>query len=841
MAEKNHPAGGAAVSRLAGRSLRGNRTRNFFVITAIVLTTLLLTSVFTMAFNINRSMELTRMKTSGGDFHGSFKYLTPDEAERLARHPSIKEYAKAVLVGEAVNEAFRGTRIEVNAIDRQMADHSFIRFEDGGLPTGKDEIAMNTWALDLLGVPHRLGSEVELELEIDKKRVTRKFTLSGYYKADRYVAMSGLAFVSEAFVRDHLSGIDPEMTRRSGTYTNTTRLDVMFNNAFGIEGKIHKVLADMGIEADYGVNWAYTSVELLENPLDLLPYAALLLIIMLSGYLLIYNIFHISVVRDIKFYGLLKTIGTTPRQLRRIITIQANRLYLIALPVGLLLGYGVGCWITPMLTRFTGDELEMAYSASPVIFAGAALFSYLTVRIAASKPGRAASRIAPVEAVKFTGLGGQGRKKFKRSAGGAKLSRMALANLFRHKKKLWLMLASLSLSLILFGIVYTLISSLNVNKYLSSYIAGDFVVKELPDTSGAVSGTALTDELYRLLPGTEGITGVDRVYFSDEEMALTPGMKTMLAPLAEQESPEFPAYSNILERGRIGTQLYGVDPGWMDLIQKDDILEGSLDRDKFRTGKYVLISEAMLNVEGEYVTYYHPGDLIRLSGSEREYEVMALLNNDALYAAGTQVYPIGGFSWYLPADEFALSVKEPKLFSLTLHAEQAGLEQAGNAVRSLVDAHPELTMKSREDYIEEMQGFITVFKTVGYGLSFIIALIGVLNYINTVITGILSRRHEFAVLESVGMTRRQLKRTLLYEGTYGTLLVGAILGTAGLYLIHKIGKGISDNMAFTVFRMSVWPILSAIPVLLILSATVTLAAYRLLTKATVVERLREAE
>ncbi|MDU5949447.1 MAG: ABC transporter permease, partial [Paenibacillus macerans] len=81
-----------AVARIAGRSLKANRPRNLIIISAIVLTTLLLTSVFTMAFSINESMQLTKMKTSGGDFHGSFKYLKPEEADRLLQHPAIKEY-----------------------------------------------------------------------------------------------------------------------------------------------------------------------------------------------------------------------------------------------------------------------------------------------------------------------------------------------------------------------------------------------------------------------------------------------------------------------------------------------------------------------------------------------------------------------------------------------------------------------------------------------------------------------------------------------------------------------------------------------------------------------------
>ena len=85
-----------------------------------------------------------------------------------------------------------------------------------------------------------------------------------------------------------------------------------------------------------GVNWGYTSSQL-ESQLEpelMVAIAAFLLLVIFTGYLIIYNIFQISVAGDIRFYGLLKTIGTTPRQLKRIIRQQALLLCLIGIPAG---------------------------------------------------------------------------------------------------------------------------------------------------------------------------------------------------------------------------------------------------------------------------------------------------------------------------------------------------------------------------------------------------------------------------------------------------------------------------------------------------------------------------
>lgn len=162
-------------------------------------------------------------------------------------------------------------------------------------------------------------------------------------------------------------------------------------------------------------------------------------------------------------------------------------------------------------------------------------------------------------------------------------------------------------------------------------------------------------------------------------------------------------------------------------------------------------------------------------------------------------------------------------------------------VKALTDSTDELTLKSREDYKDELGGFIRIFKPSGMGLGLVIALIGVLNYINTVLTGVVSRRNELAMLESIGMTKKQLKRMLILEGFYTVLLTVLITSTLGVLLTYNLSKSITENMAFMVFQMSWLPFILTVPILLILAYTVTLRAYKTLSQASIVERLREAE
>ena len=121
-----------------------------------------------------------------------------------------------------------------------------------------------------------------------------------------------------------------------------------------------------------GVNWGYTGAQLasgLGRPGGGPPLPPMLLLILFTGYLIIYNVFRISVTNDIRFYGLLKTIGTTGRQLKRIIRYQALALSLAGIPVGLLLGWLVGAGLTPaVIGRLNG--VTNVVSVNPVPLCG---------------------------------------------------------------------------------------------------------------------------------------------------------------------------------------------------------------------------------------------------------------------------------------------------------------------------------------------------------------------------------------------------------------------------------------------------------------------------------------
>lgn len=835
------------ISRLIStRNLNANLGRKMLSIIAIVLTTLLITAVLTMALSINKSMELAVMKTSGSDFHGSFKYLNLTELKKLQNSSLVKESGTSLIVGEVSSPLLKNNHLEVLQVDENYAKHSFVKFIEGGLPIEENEISLNTWALDLLGLEHKLGERVQLNINIGDKVITKDFKVSGYYEADKNLAMSGLMFVSKKFTNNYLSNINPNDSIKNGTYVNTYQLNVLFKNSFNINKKLEKVLKETGLVVPTGINPAFTSTNTLESFMELLPFFIVILITMVSGYLLIYNIFYISVVRDVKFYGLLNIIGTTPRQIKKIISYQANVLYFIALPFGLGLGFLLGSILVPLISSLSNYSLNASYSTSPWIFISSAFFSYITVIVASRKPAKLAMRVSPIDALKFSEVRADTiPKKIKRTKQGAKIHLMALSNLLVNKKKLVLMVLSLSISIVLFSTIYIIISSFDLNKYLDTFISGDLMVQNevLVSISGEREGDPykLNDSIIKEIKSIDGVNSVDTVYYKYEKYPFDDTISSALTPLTKSAESN----SNIattIKRGFVPIDLYGIDPGWYKLIN-NHIIEGSFNKEKFDSGNYILISTTYFpGDKPELDTYYHPGDKIIIPSLNKSYEIMALLDSDALYAATTKHYSLYGFNSFLPTSE--MKVKQlirsdsASIVSATITTDPDKLDSVKKAITALIDTSDELTLKTRGDYVLELNGFIRTFKNIGYGLSVIIAIIGLLNYINTVLTGIIARKHEFALLESIGMTKRQLKQLLIYEGIYYILFTVLSLFSGGLIITYYLSKSISNSIEFTTFHMRWAPFFFALPMLLFFVVTIVIIDSRFISKYTIIERLK---
>ena len=130
---------------------------------------------------------------------------------------------------------------------------------------------------------------------------------------------------------------------------------------------------------------------------------------------------------------------------------------------------------------------------------------------------------------------------------------------------------------------------------------------------------------------------------------------------------------------------------------------------------------------------------------------------------------------------------------------------------------------------------------LGGVLSAVIAVVGILNFLNAVLTGMIARRREFAVLQSIGMTKGQLKRMLVYEGLLYTLAASGLSFLFAVVTEPLAGKMMENMFWFFRFHYTIWPVFLVTVFFVVIGLFLPQIVYYFACKKTIVERLKQAE
>ena len=846
------------IRTLTNRSFKANKTRNLIAVFAIVLTTVMFTSLFVLSQSMVENMRNMNFQQAGYNSHLSSGTMTDADAEKIVAHEAVRDYGKSTVIGVAENEELTGRQVEIRYADENYARSSFSYPTTGTMPVQENEIALDTITLDKMGLPYELGQEITLEWRKDltsDEYTTGTFVLSGYWDGNS-AAMASMAWVSEAFVQSQCAGIDQEAQLANGQVFGTVMLHLDLYSDSDLEGEAEQILADTGLsDVSLSPNAAYDSTMNQNIIREVLPMVICMVLVFASGYLIIYNIFQISVASDIRFYGRLKTLGTTKKQLKKMIYGQANRLSLIGIPIGLVIGYLLGAVLVPVM--ITGTTGEAKASAGPYIFIGSAVFAYLTVLISCMKPAKIAGKVSPMEALRYTDTGTTSKRKTKRSTDSASIPKMALANLGRNKKRTVTVICSLTLGLVLLSCVYAKNASFDIDKYMSQTVISDFEVEDssISSTFGTYNpyGTTISPELVQNIEGLSGLEATGRLYsqvFTHqigasalENIQTYYNADDRLAYIEATDAGLAEAYHDMIDSGECVSILYGVDGLILDTFAQDGrILDGTFDKDKFLSGGYVVMEAATGAEDSEKETQptYSVGDMVELNG--QQYEVMAIVADISTITEGVNSSTQDFLSFYLPADTFQSMYPDNtlrKLFFDVAEEYQPQAEEMLTSYRDNVDKSLNYTAKSTLNrHYQEQTRANTV---MGFAISLIIAFVGILNFINSMLTAIASRQKEFAMIQSIGMTKRQLRNMLIYEGLF---YAGITLFASFLLSALAVGVGVrmmvSTDWTAT-FHFTLLPLVICTPILIVFAILIPYICFKNLEKQSIVERLRATD
>lgn len=876
------------IRRLSRKSLYAYRKRNLIAILAIALTTVLFTSLFTIVLSINTSFETYQFRQLGGYNHGTFKEVNEEQILAISAHKNVKETGVRNAIGTITEGVFGKTPAELSYMDENCTKWSYAEPTTGRMPKNGKEVTMDTTALALLGITPALGAEVALTYDVgdksfDGETISDTFTLVGWWDYDDLMPVHYINISKE-----YMKEIEAQCIASGLVDAFRTDLNVMMASSVDIRGQMEKVDTDLGYTWEIwnqentvriGVNWGYTSAQLSEafDFETLVAILAFIVLVVFTGYLIIYNIFQISVTGDIRFYGLLKTIGVTPKQLRHIIRWQALLLCLVGIPLGLLLGYGIGVALLPVIIESTIiNDVSLTVSASPVIFVGSALFSLATVLFSCAKPGRIASRVSPVEATKYTG--NVQVKKKRRATRGAKVHQMAFGNLGRNRSKTALVVISLALSVVLLNTLYMFVGGFSMERYLAHSACSDFIVSTTDYFRFSHNADEFISEetIRQIEANTEQTTAgcgymlkgyVPNMYM-DEDKWLADTMRftspsdaqTLLAK-AQRKGDKFAQMAQIegidralfdklgVVEGDIAPMLDGNSRSIAIDVHVDDYgnvydLERYPQVGETATVTYIEEIKVIDTRTGEPCNENTPAeyiDSVITKSRDVDYTVCALVT--VPYSMSFR-YGSQGYSAVLPVEAMQRDSGQdvtPICYLFDTPDAQAEQEAEAYLARLTSGAVSTLMYESKETLRTGFRQYQSMFLLLGGVLCAIIGLVGVLNFFNAIMTSILARLREFAVLQAVGMTNGQLKAMLVYEGLIYALGSVGISFVLTLILNPLAGGLLEDVFWFFEARFTILPVLIVIPIFALLGFLVPAALYGQTTRESVVERLRETE
>ena len=787
----------AIIKKLASAQLKKERLKKIFTIIAIALATFLMSSVLLLVSGI-----ITVNRNGGNNITGSYHALISGIEEEQYQKLSVDVRVDLCGVTASIGSVRSGNdRLNISYSGDDALILNGLSVSGGKMPEKENEILIEQEFLTRQKINAEIGDTILLP-DPDSGG-EKSFIITGYLKTGAKGTDRSLyaAIVSEEYFleMDGWSHFSPAVMLRVNSDAK--------KNSGDVKNLISEIAADAGCQSAPSYNEAYLK---LSQPSALMVMAAIagLVVIVIAGILVIYNIFYISIVNSIKEYGQLRTLGMTEKQIKRLVLREGTLLMLPAIPIGLIAGIAVAYILIPH-----GFELWNVLWICPVVV----VLTCVTVRLSIRRPAKAAATVSPIDASRYE-QNNQPECKHRQH----KLTPGALAvnQVLRYKKKNLLTAASLVLTGVLLSGLSSVLSSINAEDMsLSGFARGQFILRisnqELMENPLEIlqKSGLFTEEVEKELTRLSGVQKI----MNDRHLPVS----------CDLQAPESDA------------EIVGFEKADMTLLQSC-ILNGKLpDYEQMASGNQMVIGRP-----NDFEEYFgvHPeaGSSVTLKifdgdhTKNLEFEIAAVLDESRIGNNGDKIDML-----LLPVASMQKIAHSNLTYQYVICVEDSFEQQAENEIDQIVSDNPRLSVDSLSAAIAQNENFLQGTQAA---LAIAIILIGcfsVMNLQNTIWTGIIVRRREFSLMRSVGMSQKQLSSMVHREGliVVGTgLVLSVIIGGGTGYVLCSFLKNNLMNYLNYQFPLGITILYCAIVILC--SLLITTGALKQQNRLSITEALR---
>ena len=828
----------ATIRKLANRNIIEHKFRHALNIIVVMCLTIFISAFEIVSSSTYSNVEEDYLKQNGNASQIQ-AFDVPLESFENFKMDNIEEIGQSVYIGNAVNDEFRNRPSELRYADSNYAEYMFSLPIQGRMPENKNEIAVDRSVLEDLEKDATLGTDITIYwLDEDKKEQSQTFEVVGIWEENSLYTTRNL-WVSKDFIKKMNTNIDLAFNLKSGKVNNKT---------------LDEVAEKLQIEEEQVIsNWVYEDNVQKQIRLETLVYKIGASFILLCGFLILYNIIAISIASDRKLYGRIKTLGASPKQVKLSVFYQYFFDVLIGIPLGLALGYILGSKMVPVVITSLDNDIHVY--ADVKNFISTILLILLVVFVSGIRPAYRACAVDPSDILsEENNLNFRG-KTHRRSPGVPALFELSLSNLVRYPKRNVIAIILLTVGLVLTSCVYVINHSFDISKYMAEIALSDITITEktLVESWGEYNpkGNTITKEFMEKLEASGGILEQGVLYSQDISLQTSETAYNNVIQYYEQNKCErlkymeqdvawTEGYQSFKQTGKCTATIFGIDGLLNDKItEKNRIIDGTIDKEKFLSGKY-MIAQGYSSDSGEYELQptYNVGDKISLNG--KEFEIMAIAEVPYPITEG-KTNPGSEFNltFYVPSSSFLEMYPENTPRKWFLNVEKGKENEIENILKPYMEKGvPIETEKTIEQNYNNATKSATLLQNI---VSIMILVIGIVNFANVIIISVTSRKKEFAMMQSIGMTKKQLRLLLMMEGINISIITLIISYFLSLVTICVGVSAYLQTQWTATYHFSITPLLIVTPVLIILPIVISLICFQRIQKIEIIERLQDED
>ena len=717
----------AITKKLAKKSLQSEKRRNLMVVIAVAL------AAFLICFTGIVSTSLTQMQRNQvvDTYEAVWLGVEENDIETLKGLPEFERVGGYYMLGEELSE--QGYHASYVYCDAQMMEITKAQMEllEGRVPEKANEVVVSEYFLSTYGNNAKIGDTVTLDTE----SFHGDYVVTGIMDSVNEKEANTCAIILSNAALTEWNGFDPAGYRAYVHFKNSDQLGEELMTSYCREIAEEYQLPMPKMNSKY---FAYAS-----KSFDFALMAGVIAVVLIGGYIVIQSIFRISINDKIRSYGQLRTIGATPKQIKRIVKNEGRKLGSIGILIGTVLGVCGGFLL------FSKGFNAVSYVATVIL---TLISSWIMVSVSIRKPVKIAAGISPIEAVRFT----PAQKAIRSRKKNIKLNpvSMGIANFKRDRKKTISIVASLSIGGILLMVVSSIVLVRSPEQIARLYFPDSDYKIYLQDLSEEmlVKGNPLNEELKQEVLSIDGVTDI---------IVARQSLYTSIKTDANQNS--------------------GICDTLTD--QNYAMVEAALTAGTMPTDSHSIVIHDKIAAHFEDMGV---GSTVEFSSVDGKQSIPVTISG--MFSASKMPVIFGhgrshtdGSVFFAPKDLFCELHPEITTFdySWSIVSDPKKDETVKAELKNIVAEHSNLALDEIDTAIAAEKSQNSVAFGSMQVLSWLVFLFGVINLINTTLSNQMSRKQENSVLRSIGLTQKQLCKMNICEGlcyaffaTLAILIVG---------------------------------------------------------------------